>query len=133
VGLAVAGLAAAVAATGDPILARELARLTAPRPSAEPPAGSLATAELLARLPGRYDLVMAAARRLCVETGDEKSATLRTFEGMARAVASRAVPAAVLADCRLQALGPRSREKGKVLVASWKREAGAVPRGGGMS
>jgi hypothetical protein len=66
---------------------------------------------------------MAAARRLCVETGDEKAATLRMFEGMCRAVATRLVPAEVLAGCWRQATGPKAKHRGKVLVAAWKREA----------
>jgi hypothetical protein len=127
VGLSLAELTAAAAATADPILARELARLTAPPPPPEPPPAGLATPELLARLPGRLDLVMAAARRLCVEVGDEKPATLRTAELMARAVASRSVPAEALVDSWRQATGPRARHPGKVLVAAWKR-AGAPGR-----
>ena len=114
----------AKAAANDPILARELARLTAPAPPPEPPPQALATVELLAKLPGRHDLVMPTARRLCVETRDEKLATLRAFEAMARAVAARSVPALVLAGCFRQAMGPMAKERGKVLVAAWKREAG---------
>ena len=64
------------------------------------------------------------AGRLCVETRDEKLATLRTLEGMARAVATRAVKASVLASCFRQAMGPMAKERGKVLVAAWKRESG---------
>lgn len=67
--------------------------------AAEPGPDTLPTAELLARLPGRHDLLMAAARRLCVETGDEKSATLNAFASMARAVIRGAVPSVVLTDC----------------------------------
>lgn len=112
------------AAAGDPIIARELARLTAPAPPPEPPPQALTTAELLDRLPGRHDLIMATARRLCVEARDEKLATLRAFEAMARAVATQAVPASVLAGCFRQAMGPQAKERGKVLVAAWKRESG---------
>jgi hypothetical protein len=98
----------------------------APAPPPDPPAQTLPTAELLARLPGRHDLIMAAAHRLCVETGDFKQATLRTAEGMARAVAARAAPAEVLVGCLRQATGPKAKHKGKVLVASWKREGVTV-------
>jgi hypothetical protein len=126
-GLSVAALAAAVASTADPILARELARLTAPADPADPDPRVLSTPDLLTRLPGRHDLVMAAARRMCVETGDEKPATQRTFESMARAIACRVVPTEILARCLKQALGPMARERGKVLVAAWKREAGRSP------
>jgi hypothetical protein len=110
-----------VATTGDPVLAAELARLAAPPPPPEPQPATLTTPELLGRLSGRFDLVMAAARRLCVEVGDEKPATLRTAEGMARAVASRAVPADALVACWKQARGPKARHSGKVLVAAWRR------------
>jgi hypothetical protein len=75
---------------------------------------------------------MVAARRLCVETRDEKPATMRLVEGMTRAVASRAVSASVLAGCCRQAMGPLARERGKVLVTAWKRDpagsAWAEPR-----
>jgi hypothetical protein len=113
----------------DPIIARELAKLTAPAPPPEPDPRALPTVDLLARLPGRFDLVMVAARRLCVETRDEKPATLRTAEGMARAVASRTVPAEVLAGCYRQAMGPLARERGKVLVTAWKRDSAGVGMG----
>jgi hypothetical protein len=66
---------------------------------------------------------MVAARRLSEETGDYKAASLRTFERMAEAVATRAVPSSVLLDCWRQGMGPKSEHKGKVLVAAWKREA----------
>ena len=81
------------------------------------------TAELLATLPGRYDLIMVVARRLNEETGDFQLASLRTFEKMAEAVARRSVPASVLIDCWRQAMGPQAAHKGKVLVAAWKRQA----------
>ncbi|MBV8229251.1 MAG: hypothetical protein JO329_04620, partial [Planctomycetaceae bacterium] len=88
-----------------------------------PPPAALPTAELLAALPGRHDLIMPVARRLCEETGDYNMATQRTFEQMATAVATRAVQAAVLLSCWRQAMGPRAEHKGKVLVAAWGREA----------
>jgi hypothetical protein len=122
--LTTADLAAAVASTGDAILARELARLTAPPPQAEPPVTSQSTAELLARLPGRHDLVLPVARRLCLETGDEKPATLRTFEGMCHAVACRSVPVEAITSSWRQASGPLARHRGKVMVAAWGRAVG---------
>jgi hypothetical protein len=122
-GLDLAELAKIVGETSDPILAAELARRTAPPGPPEPPPQALPTAELLAALPGRHDLIMLAARRLCEETGDFQLASLRTFEKMAEAVARRSVPASVLIDCWRQALGPKAEHKGKVLVAAWKRQA----------
>ena len=110
-------------ATADPILAAELARRTAPPPPPEPPPGTLPTAELLALLPGRHDLIMVVARRLSEETGDFQLASLRTFEMMAASVARRSVPASVLLDCWRQGMGPQAVHKGKVLVAAWKRQA----------
>jgi hypothetical protein len=107
----------------DPILAAELARRTAPPAPPEPPPQTLPTVELFELLPGRHDLIMIAARRLSEETGDYKVASLRTFERMAEAVATRSVPSAVLIDCWRQGMGPKSEHKGKVLVAAWKREA----------
>jgi hypothetical protein len=121
-GLDLAELIKVVGETGDPILAAELARRTAPPAPPEPAPETLATADLLDRLPGRYDLIMAAARRLSVETGDFKDPSLRAFERMAEAVARRTVPAPVLVDCWRQATGPKAEHKGKVLVAAWKRE-----------
>ena len=111
----------------DPILAAELARRTAPPKSAEPPPATVPTAELFEALPGRHDLIMIAARRLCEETNDFKPASQRTFEKMAEAVATRAVPPAVLLDCWCQGMGPKSEHKGKVLVAAWKRSVAEVP------
>ena len=122
-GLDLAELAKVVGETADPILAAELARRTAPPPPPEPPPQTLPTAELIATLPGRHDLIMIAARRLSEETGDFQLASLRTFEGMATAVATRSVPASVLNDCWRQAMGPQAVHKGKVLVAAWKRQA----------
>ena len=72
----------------DPILAAELARRTAPPAPAAPPPAIIPTLELFESLPGRHDLIMAAARRLCEETGDFKNASQRTFEMMATAVAT---------------------------------------------
>jgi hypothetical protein len=122
-GLDLAELAKVVGETADPILAAELARRTAPPAPPEPPPGTLPTAELIATLPGRYDLIMVVARRLGEETGDFQLASLRTFEKMAEAVARRSVPASVLLACWRQGMGPRAGHKGKVLVAAWKREA----------
>ena len=122
-GLDLAELAQVVGATADPILAAELARRTAPPPPPEPPPRTLPTAELVALLPGRHDLIMVVARRLSEETGDFQLASLRTFEMMAASVARRSVPASVLLDCWRQGMGPQAVHKGKVLVAAWKRQA----------
>ena len=111
----------------DPILAAELARRTAPPAPPEPPPQTLPTVELFELLPGRHDLIMIAARRLSEETGDFKVASQRTFEQMAMAVATRAVPAAVLISCWRQGMGPKSEHKGKVLVAAWKRSVAEAP------
>ena len=126
-GLDLAELAKVVGETADPILAAELARRTAPPAPPEPPPQILPTAELFELLPGRHDLIMIAARRLSEETGDFKVASQRTFEQMAMAVATRAVPAAVLIDCWRQGMGPKSEHKGKVLVAAWKRSVAEAP------
>ncbi|MBV8236544.1 MAG: hypothetical protein JO075_12650, partial [Acidimicrobiia bacterium] len=130
-GLDLAELARVVGETADPILAAELARRTAPPAPPEPPPQTLPTAELLAALPGRHDLILVVARRLCEETGDFQPASLRTFEKMAEAVATRAVPPEVLIDCRRQALSPQAGHKGKVLVAAWKRDTPHVLKSGG--
>ena len=122
-GLDLAELAKVVGETADPILAAELARRTAPPGPPEPPPRALPTAELFEMLPGRHDLIMIAARRLSEETGDYKATSLRTFERMAEAVATRSVPPSVLIDCWRQGLGPQAEHTGKVLVAAWKREA----------
>ncbi|MBV8557383.1 MAG: helix-turn-helix domain-containing protein, partial [Planctomycetaceae bacterium] len=122
-GLDLAELARVVGETADPILIAELARRTAPPGPPEPPPVTLPTLALFERLPGRHDLILAAARRLCEETGDFKVASQRTFEQMASAVATRAVPAAVLLSCWRQAMGPKAEHRGKVLVAAWGREA----------
>jgi len=129
-GLDVAELTQVVARTGDPILAAELARRLAPPPRPETPPETWATADLLARLPGRHDLTFAAARRLSALTGEFQPASLRAFEAMARAVAARTVAADDLADCVRQARGPQARHPGKVLVAAWKRVAPPPPRAG---
>ena len=126
-GLDLAELASVVGATADPILAAELARRTAPPAPPEPPPQTLPTVELFELLPGRHDLIMIAARRLSEETGDYKAASLRTFEKMAEAVATRSVPSAVLIDCWRQGMGPKSEHKGKVLVAAWKRSVAEAP------
>jgi len=126
-GLTLEELARVADDTADPILAAELARRTAPPTPAEPPPAMLPTVALLEGLPGRHDLIMAMARRLCEETGDFNTATQRTFEKMAEAVATRAVPAAVLLSCWRQAMGPKAEHRGKVLVAAWKRSVAEVP------
>jgi helix-turn-helix protein len=122
-GLTLEELAKVAGETADPILAAELARRTGPKAPPEPPPALVPTAELLTALPGRHDLIMVAARRLCEETGDYKTASQRTFEKMAEAVATRAVPATVLINCWRQGMGPQAEHRGKVLVAAWQREA----------
>ena len=126
-GLDLAELTKAVGETADPILAAELARRTAPPALPEPPPQALPTVELFELLPGRHDLIMVAARRLSEETNDFKPASLRTFEKMAEAVATRSVPSSVLIDCWRQGMGPKSEHKGKVLVAAWKRSVAEAP------
>ena len=126
-GLDLAELAKVVGETADPILAAELARRTAPPAPPEPPPATLPPEALFAKLPGRHDLIMVAARRLSEETGDFKPASLRTFEKMSEAVATRAVPSSVLIDCWRQGMGPKSEHKGKVLVAAWKRSVAEAP------
>jgi hypothetical protein len=116
-----------VARTSDPILAAELARLSAPPPLAEPTPWGRPAAELVPRLPGRHDLVMPAARALCAAVDDPNPATFRACQAMAKAVAARAVPSEALADCLRQALGPAARHRGKVLVAAWKRSGRPSP------
>ena len=126
-GLTLEELAKVAGDTADPILAAELARRTAPPSPPEPPPATVPTAELVTALPGRHDLIMAVARRLCEETGDFQVASQRTFEKMAESVATRSVPAAVLLSCWRQAMGPTAAHKGKVLVAAWKRSVAEVP------
>jgi hypothetical protein len=126
-GLDLAELARVVGETADPILIAELARRTAPPVPPEPPPVTIPTLALFEMLPGRHDLIMAAARRLCEETGDFKVASQRTFEKMAESVATRSVPAAVLLSCWRQAMGPTAEHKGKVLVAAWKRSVAEAP------
>ena len=121
-GLKLTDLAAVAGATADPILAAEVARRSAPPPPPEPPPQSLTTAELLARLPGRHDLIAAAADRLATDTGDLKS--WGYYQRAALAVASRSRPAAALLDCWRQATGPSARRRGAVFATAWKREAG---------
>src|SRR5262249_17893250 len=123
VGLTLAELVRVVGETADPILAAELARRTAPPSPAEPLPRDLPTTELLARLPGRHDLIAAATRRLAEETGDTRPASWSFFRKAAEAVARRSVQSEVLLDCYRQATGPRAKSPGKVFVASWKREA----------
>jgi hypothetical protein len=114
-------LAELAARTGDPILLGELLKVSGPRPAPEPDPWSLPLADLIPRLPGRHDLVMPAARKLCLAVDDTAAATLRAAAKMAEAVARREVTAASLSDCLRQATGPQARHRGKVLVASWKR------------
>jgi hypothetical protein len=125
-GLTLEELARVAGDTADPILAAEIARRTAPPPP-EPPPAMIQTPALLESLPGRHDLIMAVARRLCEETGDFNVATQRTFEKMAEAVATRSVPSAALINCWRQGMGPKSEHKGKVLVAAWKRSVAEAP------
>src|SRR5205807_703541 len=73
------------------------------------------------RLPGRRDLVIPAARKLCPAADDTSPETFRTVTRMAEAIARRGVPVGALADCLRRATGPAARDAGKVLAASWKR------------
>jgi hypothetical protein len=120
-------LASVATRTGDPILVGELLRVSAPPPPPEPSPWGRPASELVAKLPGRHDLVIPAARALCAAVGDAKGATFRACQAMARAVASREVSAEVLSDCVGQATGPRARHAGKVLVASWRRSVRTSP------
>ena len=121
-GLTLEELVQVVGATADPILAAELARRTASPAPPEPAPQALPTAELLAQLPGRHDLIAAATRRLAEETGDFKPASWSFFRKAVESVATRAVPPEILMDCRRQATGPKAKDPGKVFVVSWKRE-----------
>ena len=118
-GVSPAELAALAGATCDPILAAEAARRTAPPPPPEPPPRSLPTPELLSKLPGRHDLIAAAAHRLAVDTGDLKS--WGYYQRAAHAVASRSRPAEALVDCWRQATGPKARCRGAVFATAWRR------------
>ncbi len=120
-GLNPAELATVAGATADRILAAEVARRSAPPPPPEPPPQSLPTPELLARLPGRHDLIAAAAHRLAVDTVDLKS--WGYYQRAAFAVASRSCPAEALLTCWRQATGPSARSRGAVFATAWKREA----------
>jgi hypothetical protein len=119
--LSLAELESATAARSDPVLMAELAKLMAPPRPPEPDARSFGTFDLIAQLPGRHDLILATARRLCVETGDEKAATLRMFEAAARSVATRSVDADLLASCLEQATSPLARDRGRLFVSVWKK------------
>lgn len=116
-------LAKVAGETADPILAAEVARRTAPPAPPEPSPRSLPTAELLAKLPGRHDLIAAATRRLAEETDDFKPASWSFFGKAVEAVAARSVPPEVLLGCHHQATGPKAKDPGKVFVTAWKREA----------
>jgi hypothetical protein len=109
----------------DPAIRAEIDLLNAALRGAaappEPPPRSLTTAELLAKLPGRHDLVVPAAGRLCEETGDLKGVTWQFFARAAAVVAARSVGPRVLPDCLAQAKGPKAGHAGKVFVAAWKR------------
>ncbi len=122
-GLSLAELAAVASASGDPILARELAKRTAPPPPPEPPPQALPTGELFGKLPGRHDLIAAATQRLCADLGDFKPASWSFFRKAVEAVVRRSVAVAVLLSCHRQATGPKAECPGKVFVTCWKREA----------
>jgi hypothetical protein len=121
-GLTLEELIKVVGETADPILAAELARRTAPPAPPEPPPQALPTADLLAKLPGRHDLIAASTQRLAEETGDFKAASWSFFRKAVEAVVTRMVPLEVLLDCRRQATGPQAKNRGSVFVVSWKRE-----------
>ena len=107
---------------GDGICAGEARRLLAPRPPADPPPWSLATAELLAGLAGRPDRVAAAAGRLAAELRDPGG--YRYYHAVAAAVAGRSQPVSALLSAWRQGTGPRSSRPGAVFATAWKREAG---------
>jgi hypothetical protein len=121
--MSLAELVSVVGETADPILAAELARRTAPPAPPEPSPGSLATAELLAGMPGRHDLIASATQRLCMDMGDFKPASWSFFRNAVEAVVTRSVSPEVLLDCLRQALGPKAKSPGKVFVVAWRREA----------
>ena len=106
---------------GDRICAAEARRLLSPPPPPEPPAWSLATAELLAGLPGRPDRVAAAAGRLASELGDPGG--YQYYHSVAAAVCGRRGPASALVSAWRQGTGPRSSRPGAVFATAWKREA----------
>jgi hypothetical protein len=121
-GLSVEELAQLVAATGDPILAAELARRTAPPAPPGPSPQVLPTCELLAQLPGRHDWIGAATQRLAAETGEFQAASWSFFQRAVEAVVTRRVAPEVLLSCHRQATGPQAKSPGKVFVTAWKRE-----------
>jgi hypothetical protein len=121
-GLDLAELIKVVGETNDPILAKELARRTAPPAPPEPPPQALTTHELFAKLPGRHDLISEATRRLAEETGDFKPASWSFYQRAVEAVVTRSTLPGVLFDCHRQATGPKAKDPGKVFVVAWKRQ-----------
>ena len=109
-------------ATGDRICTEEARRLLGPPRPAEPPPWSLPTAELLLGLPGRPELVAAAAGRLAVELGDVRS--FNYYRSVAELVCARRQPAEVLVSAWRQATGPKASRPGAVFATAWKRETG---------
>jgi hypothetical protein len=98
----------------------EARRLLAPPPPREPPPSALATAELLAGLPGRPDRVAAAAGRLAVELGDPRSYAY--FLRVAGSVCARQQPATVLVNAWRQGMSPKAKSPGAVFAMAWRRE-----------
>jgi hypothetical protein len=111
-------------ATGDRLCTEEARRLLAPPLPPEPPPWSLPTAELLAGLPGRPELVVAAAGRLATELGDVRS--FNFYRSVAESVYSRRQPAEVLVSAWRQAIGPKAERPGAVFATVWKRETGVM-------
>jgi hypothetical protein len=105
---------------GDPICLGEAKKLLVPRPPREPPPSSLATAELLAGLPGRPDRVAAAAGRLVEDLRDSKSYNF--YVSVAGAVCARRQPAETLVSAWRQGTSPNATRPGAVFAAAWKRE-----------
>jgi hypothetical protein len=114
-------------ATGDRICMEEARRLLAPPLPPEPPPWSLPTAELLSELPGRPELVAAAAGRLATELEDVRS--FNYYRSVAESICARRQPAEVLVSAWRQATGPKAARPGAVFATAWKREKGVTSPG----
>jgi hypothetical protein len=109
---------------GDRICVGEARKLLGPPPPREPPAWSLATAELLAGLPGRPGRVAAAAGRLAAELRDPRSYNF--YVSVAGAVCSGGQPVSALVSAWRQGTGPRAARPGAVFATAWKRETASA-------